>query len=84
MCRIWPMMMSHVIGLHDSGHTAFDGSRYGDYALAALIETAQVRSTTSTAKSKTSRLHGGNRWRGNRLSSSGCPTRSATQHVLTS
>ena len=36
-CRIWPMMMSHVIGLHDSGHTAFDGSRYGDYALAALI-----------------------------------------------
>lgn len=36
-CRIWPTMVSHVIGLKDSGHTPFDGSRYGDYALAALI-----------------------------------------------
>jgi hypothetical protein len=35
--QIWPTVVSHIIGLHESGHTPFRGRHYGDYALAALM-----------------------------------------------
>jgi hypothetical protein len=35
--RIWPTVVSHVIGLHASGHRPFQDRHYGDYTLAALI-----------------------------------------------
>jgi hypothetical protein len=35
--RVWPNLVSHVIGLHKSGHKPFEGRHYGDYALAALL-----------------------------------------------
>ena len=38
--RIWPSIISHVIGLHETGHTPFSGRHYGDYALASLIPNA--------------------------------------------
>lgn len=38
--RIWPAVVAHVIGRHESGHTPFEGEHYGDYALAALMPNA--------------------------------------------
>jgi hypothetical protein len=35
--RIWPTVISHVIGLQESGHTPFEKRHYGNYALAGLI-----------------------------------------------
>ena len=35
--RVWPSVVSHVIGLQGAGHTPFGGRHYGDYALAALM-----------------------------------------------
>ena len=35
--RIWPGVMSHVLRLHYSGHTPFQGRTYGDMALASLL-----------------------------------------------
>ena len=35
--RIWPTLVAHVIGLHETGHTPFGGRHYGEYALAALL-----------------------------------------------
>ena len=35
--RIWPRIVSHVIGLHEAGRKPFRGRHYGEYALAALI-----------------------------------------------
>ncbi len=38
--RMWPSLMSHIIGLHESGHDALRGGDYGDYARASLIPNA--------------------------------------------
>lgn len=38
--RIWPTVVSHVIDLHESGHTPFRGRHDGDYALAGLVPNA--------------------------------------------
>jgi hypothetical protein len=35
--RIWPTVVSHIIGLHESGHRPFQDRDYGDYTLAALL-----------------------------------------------
>ena len=35
--RIWPSIVTHVIGLHQEGHTPFHDRHYGDYALASLM-----------------------------------------------
>ncbi len=35
--RVWPSVMAHVIRLHETGHTPFEGRHYGDYALASLL-----------------------------------------------
>jgi hypothetical protein len=38
--RIWPSVVSHIIGLHESGHAPFRDPHYGDYALASLLPNA--------------------------------------------
>ena len=38
--RIWPSLVSHIIGLHESGHAPFHDGHYGDYALASLMPNA--------------------------------------------
>jgi DNA-binding transcriptional ArsR family regulator len=38
--RIWPNVVSHVLNLHESGHTPFGGRHRGDLALAALMPNA--------------------------------------------
>jgi hypothetical protein len=38
--RIWPKVVSHIIGLQESEHTPFGGRHDGDYALAALMPNA--------------------------------------------
>jgi hypothetical protein len=38
--RIWPAVVSRIIGLHQSGRIALRDRHYGDYALAALIPNA--------------------------------------------
>jgi len=35
--RIWPAVIAHVVGLHESGHTPFGDRHHDDYALATLI-----------------------------------------------
>jgi hypothetical protein len=35
--RIWPSIVAHVIGLHETGHTPFRDQHDGDYALASLM-----------------------------------------------
>ena len=35
--RLWPSVVRHVLDLHDSGHTPFSDSYFGELALAALI-----------------------------------------------
>jgi hypothetical protein len=43
--RIWPALIIHVIGLHESGHTPFGGRHHDDYALATLIPNPAGEST---------------------------------------
>jgi hypothetical protein len=38
--RLWPEVIAHVIALHESGHTPFDGRHRGDYTLASLLPNA--------------------------------------------
>jgi hypothetical protein len=38
--RIWPTVVSHIIGLHESGHTPFRDPHYGDHTWAALMPNA--------------------------------------------
>jgi hypothetical protein len=38
--RIWPTVVSHIIGLNESGHTPFRDRHYGDRTLAALMPNA--------------------------------------------
>ena len=38
--RIWPSVMRHVLALHDSGHTPFEGGFIGSMTRAALIPVA--------------------------------------------
>lgn len=38
--RIWPSLVSHIIGLKQSGHAPFSDRHYGDYALASLMPNA--------------------------------------------
>jgi DNA-binding transcriptional ArsR family regulator len=35
--RIWPSLVSHIIGLHESGRAPFHDGHYGEYALASLM-----------------------------------------------
>ena len=41
--RMWPSVVRHVLGLHDSGHNAFKDRRFGDSALASLIPKAAAK-----------------------------------------
>ena len=38
--RIWPSVVAHVIGLHETGHSPFHDRYHGNYALASLIPNA--------------------------------------------
>ncbi len=35
--RLWSSIVTYVIGLHETGHTPFQGRHYDDYALASLV-----------------------------------------------
>jgi DNA-binding transcriptional ArsR family regulator len=35
--RIWPSIVTYVIGLQETGHTPFQGRHYDDYGLASLV-----------------------------------------------
>ena len=43
--RIWPALITRVIGLYESGHTPFGGRHHDDYALATLIPNPAGEST---------------------------------------
>lgn len=43
--RLWPEVVSHVLGMPEAGHRPFDDRYYGDYALASLLPNPAGEST---------------------------------------